>query len=134
MQILVKQRLQRPVAPHLTIYKPQITWILSSLNRITGSILSGGLYIFGALYAVAPVLGLSISSAGMAAAFAKWPVVLQVMAKMGVAAPFWFHNFNGVRHLVWDMGSQLGNMQVIRTGWVVVGLTALATVGTVAFF
>lgn len=131
MGILVKQRLQRPVAPHLTIYKPQITWILSSLNRITGSLLSGGLYIFGALYAVAPVLGLSITSAGMAAGFAKWPVALQMLAKAGVAAPFWFHNFNGLRHLVWDMGRQLTNMQVIRTGWVVVGLTAVSTLATI---
>ncbi|CAG7980753.1 unnamed protein product, partial [Penicillium nalgiovense] len=45
-QILVKQRLNRPIAPHLTIYKPQIGWIGSSLHRITGVALSGTLYIW----------------------------------------------------------------------------------------
>lgn len=78
MRILQNQRLHRPVSPHLGIYKWQVTWILSSLNRITGSVLSGGLYIFGALYCVAPLLGFSITSAGMAAGFAKWPLILKV--------------------------------------------------------
>ena len=43
--------------------------------------------------------------------------------KFGIALPFCFHSFNGVRHLVWDLGRELGNVQVQRTGWLVVGLT-----------
>lgn len=40
-KILVSQRLNRPVAPHLAIYKWQITSVLSVLERITGAVLAG---------------------------------------------------------------------------------------------
>ncbi|KAM5440264.1 cytochrome b subunit of succinate dehydrogenase, Sdh3p [Microsporum canis] len=121
--ILAKQRLNRPVSPHLSIYRPQITWYLSSLNRITGAILSGSLYIFASAYLVSPLLGWHLESASLAAAFAALPIAAKVAMKFTMALPFTFHCYNGVRHLVWDMGKQLTNQQVITTGWTVVGLT-----------
>jgi succinate dehydrogenase (ubiquinone) cytochrome b560 subunit len=127
--ILASQRLHRPVSPHLSIYRPQITWYASALNRITGSILSGGFYLFGAAYLVSPLLGWHLDTASLAAAFATWPVVVKVLLKLGLAFPFTFHSFNGVRHLVWDMGMQMKNQQVIRTGWTVVGLSVVSALG-----
>lgn len=56
-------------------------------------------------------------------------MIAKVGAKMFFAAPFAFHSWNGVRHLIWDMGRQLTNVQVIRTGWAVVGLTGISTLG-----
>src|SRR5271154_4068855 len=41
--IIAAQRKHRPISPHLTIYKPQITWYLSMIHRITGAVLSGGI-------------------------------------------------------------------------------------------
>jgi succinate dehydrogenase (ubiquinone) cytochrome b560 subunit len=101
-------------------------------HRITGAILSGGLYVFGSAYLVAPLFGWHLDSATLAAAFASWPVVLKVAAKFAVAMPFTFHSFNGVRHLVWDLGKSFTTPAVIKTGWTVVGLSvtsalALAT-------
>jgi succinate dehydrogenase (ubiquinone) cytochrome b560 subunit len=93
-------------------------------NRITGSVLSGGLYVFATAYLVAPLFGWHLESASLAAAFGSLPLVSKFAIKLGVALPFTFHCFNGVRHLVWDMGKQLSNKQVIRTGWTVVGLSA----------
>ncbi|KAF3479762.1 succinate dehydrogenase cytochrome b560 subunit [Arthroderma uncinatum] len=122
-KILAKQRLNRPVSPHLSIYQPQITWYLSSLNRITGAVLSGSLYIFASAYLVSPLLGWHLESASLAAAFAALPIVAKLGLKFTMALPFTFHCFNGLRHLVWDMGKQLTNQQVITTGWTVVGLT-----------
>lgn len=133
MHILVAQRLRRPVAPHLTIYKPQITWIGSGLNRVTSIMLSGPLYLFAIAYLAAPALGWSLTSATLAAGFAKWPVVLKVFAKIVAALPFTYHSINGLRHLAWDTGSQLTNQQVIRTGWAAVGLTVVSTL-TLALF
>ena len=117
------------MSPHLAIYRPQITWLLSGLNRITGSILSGGFYIFGAAYLVSPLFGWHLDTASLAAAFATWPLAAKVLVKMGLALPFTFHSFNGIRHLVWDTGAQLSNQQVIRTGWAVVGLTVVSALG-----
>ncbi|EMC94264.1 hypothetical protein BAUCODRAFT_36733 [Baudoinia panamericana UAMH 10762] len=128
-EILAKQRLSRPVSPHLSIYRPQITWYGSILNRITGSILSGGFYMFGALYLVAPYLGWHLETAVLAAAFAKWPLVVKFPLKAIVAWFFTYHSFNGVRHLMWDMASMISNKQVNQTGWAVVGLSTVAAVG-----
>ncbi|KKZ68901.1 succinate dehydrogenase (ubiquinone) cytochrome b560 subunit [[Emmonsia] crescens] len=122
-QILPRQRLNRPVSPHLSIYQPQITWILSSLNRITGVALSGGFYIFASAYLVAPLLGWHLESSSLAAAFGALPLAAKVGLKFTAALPFTFHSFNGCRHLIWDLGKQFSNKQVIATGWTVVGLT-----------
>jgi succinate dehydrogenase (ubiquinone) cytochrome b560 subunit len=127
--ILAAQRRHRPVSPHLTIYRPQVTWTLSALNRITGSILSGGFYIFGVAYLVSPLFGWHLETASLAAAFATWPLAAKVLVKMGLAFPFTFHSFNGIRHLVWDVGAQLKNQQVIRTGWTIVGLSVVSALG-----
>jgi succinate dehydrogenase (ubiquinone) cytochrome b560 subunit len=122
-QILVKQRQQRPVSPHLSIYRPQITWILSSFTRITGVALSGGLYLFGFAYLAAPALGWHLETPSMVAAVASWPLIAKIAAKATVAFPFFFHSLNGVRHLSWDLGLGFKNKQVIQTGWAVVALT-----------
>ena len=72
-KILAEQRLKRPVSPHLAIYRPQITWYASALHRITGSVASGGLYVFGAAYLIAPLFGWHLESASIAAAFGAMP-------------------------------------------------------------
>jgi len=127
-EILVKQRLQRPIAPHLGIYKWQITSVLSSLERITGVLLSGGFYIFGATYLVSPYLSWDLSSTSMAAAFGALPVVAKAAIKFCVAWPFAFHCINGVKYLVWDTGRGLSNRKVIVAGWAVVGATTLSSI------
>ncbi|KAF2468013.1 cytochrome b560 subunit of succinate dehydrogenase [Lindgomyces ingoldianus] len=126
-QILAKQRLRRPVSPHLTIYRPQITWYASSLNRITGVALSGTLYLFGIAYLAAPTLGWHLETPSLVAAVASWPVFVKVGAKLAVSFPFIFHSLNGVRHLVWDVGLGFKNVTVTQTGWAVVGLSVVGS-------
>jgi len=125
-QILANQRLHRPVAPHLGIYKPQITWVGSGLNRMTAVMLSGGMYLFSISYLAAPLFGLQLTSAAMAAGFAKWPFIAKVSVKLIAALPFTYHSLNGLRHLAWDTVHQLTNAQVNRTGWIVVGASVLS--------
>jgi len=98
------------------------------LNRITGVILSGGLYIFGAAYLVSPLFGWHLESASIAAAFGAWPVAAKVATKFAIAMPFTFHSFNGLRHLAWDMGKAFSNKTVIRTGWTAVGVSTATAV------
>ncbi|KAK5938077.1 cytochrome b subunit of succinate dehydrogenase, Sdh3p [Knufia obscura] len=131
--ILAEQRKHRPVSPHLGIYKYQITWLGSITNRITGMILSGGLYVFGLAYLAAPAFGWHLESASLAAAFAAWPIVAKVLAKFVFAWPFTYHSINGIRHLVWDMGSTLTNKEVIYTGWAVVGISVVTALGLVFY-
>ncbi|KJK68074.1 Succinate dehydrogenase/Fumarate reductase transmembrane subunit [Aspergillus parasiticus SU-1] len=125
-KILAQQRLNRPVSPHLSIYRPQITWIGSSFHRITGFALSGSLYLYATAYLASPLLGWHLESASVAAAFAALPIVAKVLLKGVMALPFTYHCFNGVRHLVWDLGRGITNQQVIKSGWTVVGLSVLS--------
>lgn len=124
--ILAQQRLNRPVSPHLSIYKPQITWYGSISHRITGLLLSGSFYLFGTAYLVSPLFGWHLESASIAAAFAAWPWIAQVTTKLFFALPFMYHNVNGVRHLIWDNATMLTNQRVNASGWTVVGISALS--------
>jgi succinate dehydrogenase (ubiquinone) cytochrome b560 subunit len=125
-EILAKQRTQRPVSPHLSIYKPQITWYASSFNRISGVMLSGSLYLFGIAYLAAPALGWHLETPSMVAAVASWPIFVKIAAKATLAFPFFFHAMNGLRHLAWDLGFGYKNKTVIQTGWAVVGLSVVS--------
>ncbi|PVH97336.1 succinate dehydrogenase subunit C [Periconia macrospinosa] len=126
-EILVKQRVNRPVSPHLAIYRPQITWYGSMFNRLTGIILSGGLYLFGFAYLAAPTLGWHLESQSLIAAVAGWSTWAKASAKFGLSMPFFYHSLNGVRHLVWDTGKALSNKAVMQSGWAVVGASVAAS-------
>ncbi|TQS34313.1 hypothetical protein Golomagni_05308 [Golovinomyces magnicellulatus] len=130
-EILVAQRKKRPVAPHLSIYRPQITWYLSALNRITGCAISGGFYVFGAAYLVSPLFSWHLDSATLASAFGSLPLMAKLGLKTLVAFPFTFHSINGLRHLGWDMGKAFTNQAVIKTGWTVVGLSVFSALALV---
>ncbi|KAG0646532.1 Succinate dehydrogenase cytochrome B [Hyphodiscus hymeniophilus] len=132
-EILVAQRKLRPVAPHLTIYEPQIPWIMSGLNRVTGVTLSGGMYIFGAAYLVSPLFGWHMDSATMAAAFGSLPALVKGGLKFVVAMPFTYHSFNGLRHLAWDFAIGFKNINVVKTGWTVVGVSIASALGLAIF-
>ena len=95
------------------------------MNRITGVTLSGAFYLFGIGYLAAPLFGWHLESASVAAAFASSPVLAKVFTKAFFAMPFAFHSWNGVRHLVWDMGAMFSNKQVAVTGWITVGVSAV---------
>jgi len=126
--VLVAQRKKRPIAPHLSIYQPQLTWYASAANRVTGCILAGSVYLFGAAYAVAPLAGFHLESATIATSFAALPVVVKVLVKGSLALPFTFHTFNGLRHLTWDTARELTIKGVYRTGYAVLGLTAVSSI------
>ncbi|KAI9930088.1 hypothetical protein ASPWEDRAFT_101403 [Aspergillus wentii DTO 134E9] len=127
-KILAKQRLNRPVSPHLSIYRPQITWIGSSSHRITGILLSGSLYLYSTAYLASPLMGWDIGSASLVAAFGALPIAAKVALKGTMAFPFVYHTLNGIRHLVWDTCSGITNQQVIKSGWTVVGLTTVSAI------
>jgi succinate dehydrogenase (ubiquinone) cytochrome b560 subunit len=125
-QILIDQRLKRPIAPHLTIYKAQITWYASGLHRITGVAIAGPLYLFSIGYLVAPYLGWHLESSVLAASFASLGAGTKIAIKSLIAWPFTFHSINGLRHLTWDTGVMFSKKAVIQSGWIGVGLSVVS--------
>ena len=118
------QGVQRPLSPHLQVYRWGITMWLSSLHRITGLLLSAG------AFALAVWL---IALAGGPQSYSR---VQQVFASGGfkvllVAWTFCFflHLANGVRHLFWDVGAGFDPKTIQASGWTVIVVAVLATAG-----
>jgi succinate dehydrogenase / fumarate reductase cytochrome b subunit len=112
----------RPLSPHLQIYKPQITSVLSISHRITGLALVVGMLLL--------VWWLLAAAAGPAAyphaqAFiGSW---LGILLLVGWTFALFFHLCNGIRHLVWDTGHGLDIPTTYATGWAVVAASAVLT-------
>jgi succinate dehydrogenase (ubiquinone) cytochrome b560 subunit len=125
-QILASRRLQRPVSPHLGIYKWQIGSVMSSLMRITGVAYGGSFFLFGIAYLVSPHLGWNLSSAAMADAAASLPVAANMALRFVIAWPFVLHCINGTRHLTWDTARGFNSKFIHGTGWLAVSATTLS--------
>lgn len=119
--ILVAQRKNRPCSPHLEIYQKQLTAVLSALHRITGVGLAVGFYAVTAAYAVGVV-----DTASLVALFSSLPVAAKFAFKAIASFPFAFHSWNGIRHLIWDCGYEANIKGVYKTGYAILGLTAVS--------
>lgn len=113
---------RRPLSPHMTIYQPQLTWLMSIGHRVTGSGLGVLIYAFGISQSI-PTSNSAVSLANMCEFVSAAPLPLVLMGKFVLAAPFAYHLFNGIRHLIWDMGRSLTLRGVYTTGWIVNVLT-----------
>jgi succinate dehydrogenase cytochrome b subunit len=113
---------ERPLSPHLQVYRWGITMWLSSLHRICGLLLSAGAIAL-AIWLIA-LSGGPESYAGMQnvveGAWFKVPLVVWTFC-------FFFHLTNGVRHLAWDVGAGFDPTAIRTSGWTVVVVTLLAT-------
>ncbi|MCX7381073.1 MAG: succinate dehydrogenase, cytochrome b556 subunit [Alphaproteobacteria bacterium] len=116
---------RRPLSPHLQVYRPQITSVMSILHRITGVALS-----FGTLLLVWFLVAAVESDAAYArvAWFIGSPVGYLLMFGWSVA--LWYHFCNGIRHIFWDFGMGLELVHVHASGKAVLVATAVLTVGT----
>ncbi|ODV86343.1 hypothetical protein CANARDRAFT_27574 [[Candida] arabinofermentans NRRL YB-2248] len=124
-EILVAQRKNRPDSPHLTIYEPQLTAILSSFHRITGVGLALGFYGLTCSFALTSLLGVPFDANTLLSVFVGLPSGLLVAGKALASFPFVFHTGNGFRHLLWDTGRELTIKGVYRTGYAVLAFTAV---------
>ena len=120
---------ERPLSPHLQIYKPQITSVLSITHRITGAALSAGVFVL-LLWIFS--LSLGPESYGIFTRFIhSW---VGKFFLMGWTFSFYYHLANGIRHLFWDMGKGYSLKATYRTGWFVLLFSLSLTISTSYFF
>ena len=108
-------RLERPLSPHLQVYRWEITNTLSILHRFTGVALSAGAVVL--VYWLVAVAG-----GAPAYAEAQW-LFGAAWFKLCLLIWIWclsFHLANGVRHLFWDLGRGFEREQIKASGWTVV--------------
>jgi succinate dehydrogenase cytochrome b subunit len=114
---------ERPLSPHLTIYKPQLTSMLSISHRVTGI----GLAI-GTVFLVWWLVAAASGDAAFATArwfFGSW---LGLVMLFGWTFAFFFHLCNGIRHLAWDAGYGFDLRTTYASGWTVVAASGALTV------
>ena len=112
----------RPIAPHLQVYRPQLTSFTSILHRVTGVFLAVG--ILALVYWL-------IAAATSAEAFGQAQVIAgSIVGRSALflwTGAFFYHLLNGVRHLAWDAGWGFELPTAYRTGWTVLVLTVVLT-------
>jgi len=113
---------QRPLSPHLGIYKWQLTAVMSIMHRATGMALAVGT-IFLVWWLVAAASGEEEFAAAQWF-FGSW---LGLLVLLGWCASFFYHLANGIRHLAWDSGYGFELPTVYRSGYAVVGVTIVLT-------
>jgi succinate dehydrogenase / fumarate reductase cytochrome b subunit len=116
---------QRPLSPHLQIYKPQISSALSIFHRISGIALSAGALLL-VCFLVSAAEG-DAAYDGLSSFLRSW---LGVLLLFGWTVALWYHFCSGLRHLAWDAGYGFDLPTMHRTGYAVLAGTAVLTVLT----
>lgn len=115
----------RPLSPHLQVYRPMYTMVLSILHRASGLYLSACGFLFVAWIAAA-ALGQD-AYACATGVLASLP--MRIVLALALAA-FWYHLFAGIRHLAWDAGFGFEKKAARASGAVVVVTAAAAFAAT----
>jgi succinate dehydrogenase / fumarate reductase cytochrome b subunit len=117
-----------PISPHLQIYKPQLTSVLSIVHRGTGILLSFGALLL-AYWLLSIAAGPEVYSK-LAAHIGAW--YGQVILFTFVFS-LYYHLCNGVRHLFWDAGLGLEIETTYKSGYAVILITVILSVATCYF-
>ena len=119
----------RPLSPHLQVYKLPLTGLVSISHRMTGVMLSLGLILFiTMLYAI---LDGPESFASMQSLTGQ--LLPQLILWAFIYALF-FHLCHGIRHLIWDAGCSFENRTLNRYAVFELVVSVLLTAATFALF
>ena len=112
-----------PLSPHLQIYKPQITSLLSIAHRITG---------FGLNLALI-LLSLWIFSFAMGSVYYDYFIslfnlffvkIIVFLIVLGIS----YHALNGIRHILWDFGLLISNKAASLSGLTIIISSIVLTI------
>lgn len=119
----MKTSTNRPLSPHLEVYKPQLTSILSILHRATGVVLAiGSILVAYWLSAIATGPEAFASANGILGSF------LGKIILFGWTWALFYHLCNGIRHLMWDSGFGFDLPTTYLSGKIVLGASVVLTI------
>ena len=116
----------RPLSPHLTVYRPQITSISSIFTRTTGNalIVAALLIAWWFVAAAAGPEAFALADAVLTSWFGK-------LVFLGSIWALWYHTLAGIRHLIWDTGAGLEIRTAEMLGWACFAGATVLTILTV---
>ena len=107
---------QRPLSPHLQVYRLPLPPLTSITHRITGIGLTAGTLLW-AWWIISAAAGPDAFEAAQGFIGSWFGMILM----FGWTWALWYHLLNGVRHLMWDAGRGLDLGTTYRTGYLVIG-------------
>jgi succinate dehydrogenase / fumarate reductase cytochrome b subunit len=116
-----RQTVERPLSPHLSIYRPLINMVMSILHRLTGM----SLY-FGTLLLAAWLIAAAMGESQFDFVNALFGHPIGKLVLFGYTWALAHHMLGGMRHLIWDTGRGFQIWQVNTLSWLtIVGSIAL---------
>ena len=115
----------RPLSPHLQVYRPQLTSVLSILHRATGVVLAIGTLLL--------TYWLAAAAGGPESFETAQSIIGSFIGQLflfGWTFALFYHLCNGIRHLYWDAGFGFELPDVYKTGWAVVVASGVLTVAS----
>ena len=116
----------RPLSPHLSIYRPQLTSMTSILTRITGNalLLAALMIVWWFLAAATSPEYFAFADGLITSWFGDLIMFLSLWA-------LWYHSLAGIRHLIWDNAIGLEIETAEKMGWAVIGGSVVLTLLTI---
>jgi succinate dehydrogenase / fumarate reductase cytochrome b subunit len=115
---------ERPLSPHLSVYKPSITMMMSIFHRVTGAAL-----FFGTVLIVALLVALAAGKDAYGLVQGFYGSWFGKLVMLGYSWALFHHMLGGLRHLIWDTGAMLEREIRLKLAWATLigslGLTAL---------
>ena len=112
----------RPLSPHLQVYRPQLTSVLSITHRATGVALAVGTLLL-VWWLVAGATGPEAYGT-VQGFFRSW---IGRLLLLGWTLSLFYHLCNGIRHLFWDAGYGFELRTTYVSGWLVIVATLVLT-------
>jgi succinate dehydrogenase / fumarate reductase cytochrome b subunit len=117
---------KRPLSPHLQIYRPMLTMMMSIVHRITGAALYFGIVLF-----IWWLLAAAISEEYFALVQGFFGHPIGKLILFGFTWALLHHTLGGLRHLLWDTGRGFG---LTAIEWMARANLALSILGTLALW
>ena len=114
----------RPLSPHLQVYKPQLTTFMSITHRATGIALA-----VGTLMLVCWLIAAATSETAFNEVQAFLGSIVGRLLLLGWSFALFYHLCNGLRHLFWDAGKGFEIETAYMTGRIVIAASILLTIG-----
>jgi len=112
----------RPLSPHLQVYRPQLTSVMSISHRISGILLSLGMVVV-----VLWVLALASGPEAFERFNSLLATPVGLIAMLVWTFSLFYHLLNGIRHLLWDAGWLLDLRGAYASGWIVLAASVVMT-------
>lgn len=116
----------RPLSPHIQVYKPQLTSILSIMHRGTGMVLS--LAAFLSVWGLYVLKSMDITTLSSPLFPELMTSFLGFLSILIITFSLFFHMSNGVRHLFWDIGKGFDIKTAYQSGYAVLIISILSTI------